>query len=82
MPVIVSYVHLGAFHYSGEYLIGYADNSTLIAAVLLSLTRDLSKVREWCDLIGMKLNERKTNTMVVSISSYLSNPHNPLVELR
>ena len=45
-------------------LIGYADDSTLIAvvpsvelrvAVAESLSRDLAKVSEWCDLWGMKL---------------------------
>ena len=46
-------------------LIGYADDSTLIAvvpspglrvAVAESLCRDLIKVSAWCDLWGMKLN--------------------------
>ena len=56
-------------------LIGYADDSTLIAvvpspglrvAVAVSLSRDLAKVNEWCDLWGMKLNASKTKTMIVS----------------
>ena len=46
-------------------LIGYADDSTLIAvvpspsvrvAVAEFPSRDLVKVSEWCDLSGMKLN--------------------------
>ena len=46
-------------------LIGYADDSTVIAVVPSpgvrvtvseSLSRDLVKVSEWCDLWGMKLN--------------------------
>ena len=46
-------------------LIGYADDSTLMAverspgvrvAVAESLIRDLSRVCEWCNLWGMKLN--------------------------
>ena len=54
-------------------LIGYADNSTLIAvvpspgdriAVAEFLSRDLMKVSEWCDLWGMKLNASKTKTMI------------------
>ena len=58
-------------------LIGYADDSTLIAvvpspglrvAVAESLSRDLVKVSEWCDLWGMKLNASKTKTMIVSRS--------------
>ena len=56
-------------------LIGYADDSTLIAVVpslgvrvtvAESLNRDLVKVSEWCDLWGMKLNASKTKTMIVS----------------
>ena len=58
-------------------LIGYADDSTLIAivpspglrvAVAESLCRDLVKVNKWCDLWGMKLNASKTKTMIVSRS--------------
>ena len=60
-------------------LIGYADDSTLMAvvpspgfrvSVAESLIRDLGRVREWCDLClwGMKLNARKTKTMIVSRS--------------
>ena len=58
-------------------LIGYADDSTLIAivpspgltvAVAESLCRDLVKVSAWCDLWGMKLNASKTKTMIVSRS--------------
>ena len=55
-------------------LMGYADDSTLIAvlpypgarvAVAESLIHDLHKVSEWCDLWGMKLNASKTKTMIV-----------------
>ena len=58
-------------------LIDYADDSTLIAVVpsrsvrvtvAESLSRDLVKVSEWCDLWGMKLNKSKTKTMMVSRS--------------
>ena len=58
-------------------LIGYADDSTLIAvvpspcvrvAVAESLIRDLARVSEWCDLWGMKLNASKTKTVIVSRS--------------
>ena len=46
-------------------LIGYADDSTLMAivpspsirvTVVKSLIRYLGRVSEWCDLWGMKLN--------------------------
>ena len=58
-------------------LIGYADDSTLIAVVPSPgvrvivaefLSRDLVKVSEWCDLWRMKLNASKTKTMIVSRS--------------
>ena len=58
-------------------LIGYADDSTVMAvvpspgvrvAVRESLIRDLGRVSEWCDLSGMKLNASKTKTMIVSRS--------------
>ena len=58
-------------------LIGYADDYNLIAimsspagrvTVAEILSRDLIKVREWCDHIGMKLNASETKTMIVSRS--------------
>ena len=58
-------------------LIGYDDDSTLMAvvpssgvrvAVAESLIRDLRRVSEWCDLCMMKLNASKTKTMIVSWS--------------
>ena len=56
-------------------LIGYADDSTLMAfvpsqgirvSVAESLIRDLIRVSERCDLWGMKLNVSKTKTIIVS----------------
>ena len=58
-------------------LIGYADDSTLMAvvpspgvrvAVAKSMIHDLSRVCEWCDLWRMKLNASQTKTMIVSRS--------------
>ena len=55
-------------------LIGYADDSTLMAvvpspgirvAVAESLIHDLGRVSEWCDLCGIKLNASKTKTVIV-----------------
>ena len=55
-------------------MIGYADDSTLMAvvpspggrvAVAESLIRDLGRVSEWCDIWGIKLNASKTKTMIV-----------------
>ena len=59
-------------------LIGYADDSTLIAVVPSSGVRvivaetqsgDLVMVNEWCDFWGMKLNASETKNMIVSRSS-------------
>ena len=69
------------FYILENKLICYADDSTLIAvvpspglrvAVAESMTRDLVKVNEWCDLLGMKLNASKTKTMIVSRSRQCS----------
>ena len=66
-------------------LIGYADDSTLMAvvpspsirvAVAESLICDLGRISEWCDLWGMKLNASKTKTMIVS-RSYTMHPQSP-----
>ena len=66
-------------------LIGYADDSTLIAvvpasglrvAVAESLSSDIVKANEWCDLWGMKLNASKTKTMIVSRSRTM-HPQSP-----
>ena len=66
-------------------LIGYADDSTLMAvvpspgvrvAVAESLNRDLNRVSEWCNLWGMKLNASKTKTMIVSRSRTM-HPQSP-----
>ena len=66
-------------------LIGYADDSTLMAVVpspgarvtvAESLNRDLARVNAWCDLWGMKLNASKTKTMIVSRSRTM-HPQSP-----
>ena len=67
-------------------LIGYADDSTLMAVVpspgarvtvAESLNRDLVRVNAWCDLWGMKLNGSKTKTMIVSrsLTMHPQSPH-------
>ena len=72
-------------------LIGYADDSTLMAVapspgvrvtVAESLIRDLGRVSEWCDLWGMKLNVSKTKTMIVSISRIMHPQSPPLTIFR
>ena len=68
-------------------LIGYADDSTLVAVVPSPGVRvvvaeslisdlDLGRVSEWCDLWGMKLNASKTQTMIVSRSRTM-HPQSP-----
>ena len=61
-------------------LTGYADDSTLMVfvpspgvrvTVAESLSRDLGRVSEWGDHWGIKLNGRKTKTMIVSRSRTL-----------
>ena len=66
-------------------LIGYADDSTLIAVVpspgvrvtvAESLNCDLVRVNAWCDLWGMILNASKTKNMIVSRSRTM-HPQSP-----
>ena len=66
-------------------LICYADDSTLMAvvpspgvrvAVAESLIRDLGRVSEWCDILGIKLNASKTKTIIVSRSRTM-HPQSP-----
>ena len=66
-------------------LIGYSDDSTLMAvvpspgvrvAVAESLIRDLGRVGEWYDLWGMKLNVSNKKTVVVSRSRTM-HPQSP-----
>ena len=76
---------LGVFFILEFKLVGYADDSTLIAVVpspgvrvtvTESMSRDLVKVSEWCDLPAMKLNVSKNKTMIVS-RSHSMHPQSP-----
>ena len=40
----------------------------MLVTVAESLISDLGRVSEWCDLWGMKLNQTKTKTMIVTRS--------------
>ena len=80
-------VHLGTFSILENNLIGYSDDSTLIAVVPSPgvrvtvaefLNRDLVRVNAWCDLWGMKLNASKTKTMIVSRSRTMDSQPPPL----
>ena len=66
-------------------LIGYADDSTLMAAVpspgarvtvAESLNHDLVRVNARCDLWGMKLNASKTKTKTIVAHCHML-PHCP-----
>ena len=66
-----------AFIHSGEkkdrlcrrlYFGGFVPSPDVRVAVAESLNRDLSRVSEWCNLWGMKLNASKTKTIIVSRS--------------
>ena len=74
-PLLFLLYTSGLFYIQENKLIGYADDSTLMAVVPCpgarvtvaeSLNRDLVRVNAWSDLWGMKLNASKTNTMIVS----------------
>ena len=45
-----------------------------------SLNRDLGKVSEWCDLWGIKLNARKTKTIIV-FRLRTMHPQSPLLTI-
>ena len=73
------------FPFLENKLMGYADDSTLMAvipspgvrvAVAESLIHYLGRVREWCDLGGIKLNVSKTKTVIVSrsLTMHLQSP--------
>jgi len=58
-------------------LVGYADDSTLVAharrpadrcAVVTSLNRDLEYIAAWCDRWGMAVNPDKTKALIISRS--------------
>ena len=69
-----AFVHFEAFFIPSNKLIGYIEDSDLIAAVpspgvrvvvAESLNRDLHKICQWCDLCGLKLDAGKTKIMIV-----------------
>ena len=69
-------------------LIGYAvpliavvRSPGLRVAVAESLSRDLVKVNEWCDLCEMKLNASKTKTMIVSSRSRTMHLQSPALTI-
>ena len=85
-PIIVPPIYTSELF---SKLIGYADDSTLIAVVLSpgvrvtaseSLSCDIVKVSEWCDLFWMKLNASKAKTMMVSRSPTM-HPQSPALTI-
>ena len=74
-------------------LIGYADDSTLLAVVpyplvrvtvAVSLIRELGRVSDWCDLLGMKLNASKTTNIRLRQSPCHAQciPSHPIIDWR
>ena len=70
-------------------LIGYADDSTFKAlvpspgvrvTVAESLSRDVVKASEWCDLWGMELNSSKIKTTILSKSRSM-HPQSPALAI-
>ena len=69
-------------------LIGFADESTLMDVVPLSvritvvefLIHDLGRISEWCDLRLMKLNASTTKSMIVSRSRTM-HPQSPTLPI-
>ena len=68
-------------------LVAYADDATLAACidspnlrshVADSLNRDLARINDWCKLWGMKLNPKKTQSMIISRSRTPNPPHSEL----
>ena len=68
-------------------LVQYADDSTLVItipspdvreAAAQSLSRDLERISCWCEQWGMKLNSKKTKTLIVSRSRTLYPAHPPV----
>ena len=69
-------------------LVGYADDSTLMAVVPCPAVRvtvaepfirDLGRFTEWYDLWGIKLNARKAKNMIVSWSRTMHPQSPPLI---
>ena len=65
-------------------LVQYADDSTLMCSVRSpddrvaasdSLCKDLCKFQQWCKQWGMKLNAKKTKSLIVSRSRTVNPPH-------
>ena len=86
-PLLFFLYTLVFFYILENKLIGYADDSTLMAVVpspgvrvtvAESLIRDLGRVSEWCDLWGMKLYLSKTKTMIVYRSCTMHHHSTPL----
>ena len=50
------------------------------AIIAESLIRDLGRVSEWCDLLGIKLNACKTKTIIIS-RSHKMYPQSPTLTI-
>ena len=73
-PLFVLYTS-ALFHIVGKHMVGYADDATIAAVIsrllsrpqeMASLNRDLAATHSWYLKWHMRLNSRKTKSMVVS----------------
>ena len=69
------------FHIVGNYIVGYADDTTLYAVfprlllrpqVMDSLNQDLAAINSWCLKWHMRLSPKKTKPMMVSRSQTIA----------
>ena len=76
-PLLFSLYTRDLFEGLDNVLVGYADDSTLVAhvprpsdrvAVVASLNRDLELIAAWCDRWGMSVNPSKTKAIIISRS--------------
>ena len=76
------------FEITGNDLVGYADDATLMVRVrsprdrsasVASVNKDLTAIHIWCIDWGMSLNIRKTHAMIVSRSRTFDPPFPPIL---
>lgn len=70
-------------------IISYADDTTIFSSIpsphhrdliAASLNRDLARITSWCEQWGMKLNPKKTQSLLISRSRTILPPH-PSIQL-
>ena len=54
------------FHIVGNHIVGYADDRMIYTVVMESVNQNLAGINSWCFKLHMRLNLKKTKSMVVS----------------